>query len=297
MHKSRRIVLKAQSVTLDAISAVNNILNRPLREMFAPEEADYAEPMGILPDRRLMAYMDNPMELGILTDYLVAEGLDASPELQQIEAAIAAQERGVTLAKREFWVPTVSLFGDVTEMFSKSGEGSESPSIGALNLPEKDDTDWTAGVQASLPLYAGGGRSATLKRSREELARLRYDRDNTANRIEVRIINAVHLIRASYPGIRLSTDAADAARRNLNLVTDAYVRGIKSIIDLIDAQNQALVADQQAANAVYDFLIDLMAVQRSTGSFFLFAPEEERDAWMEKLNRYAMDAERLARQG
>ena len=177
------------------------------------------------------------------------------------------------------------------------GEGSGSSSIGTLILPEKDDTDWTAGVQATLPLYAGGGRSATLKRSREELARLRYDRDNTANRIEVRILNAVHLIRASYPGIRLSTDAADAARRNLTLVSDAYVRGIKSIIDLIDAQNQSLVADQQAANAVYDFLIDLMAVQRSTGSFFLFAPEEERDAWMERLNRYAMDAEKRARQG
>ncbi|WP_372683661.1 TolC family protein [Desulfosarcina sp.] len=294
---SRRNVLTAQSITLDAISAMNNVLNRPLREMFAPVEADYTEPMGILPDRRLMAYMDNPMELGILRDFLVTEGLDASPELQQVDAAIAAQERGITLAKREFWVPTVSLFGDVTETLSKGGEGSGSSSIGTLNLPEKDDTDWTAGVQATLPLFAGGGRSATLKRSREELARLRYDRDNTANRIEVRILNAVHLIRASYPGIRLSTDAADAARRNLILVTDAYVRGIKSIIDLIDAQNQALVADQQAANAVYDFLIDLMAVQRSTGSFFLFAPEEERDAWMERLNRYAMDAQQRARQG
>ena len=159
------------------------------------------------------------------------------------------------------------------------------------------NTIMAASLLRSLPLYAGGGRSATLKRSREELAKLRYDRDNTANRIEVRILNAVHLIRASYPGIRLSTDAADAARQNLTLVTDAYVRGIKSIIDLIDAQNQALVAEQQAANAVYDFLIDIMAVQRSTGSFFLFAPEEERDAWMDRLNRYTMDAQIRARQG
>ncbi|MBC2711641.1 MAG: TolC family protein [Desulfosarcina sp.] len=294
---SRRTVLKAQSVTLDTISTMNNILNRPLREMFAPEEADYQEPMNILPDRRLTNYMGNPMELGILRDFLVAEGLDASPELQQIEAAIAAQERSITLAKREFWVPTVSLFGDVTETFSKSGEGSGSPSIGAINLPEKDDTDWTAGVQATLPLYTGGSRSATLKRSQEELSQLRYDRGNIANRIEARILNAVHLIRASYPSIQLSTDAADSALRNLTLVTDSYVRGIKSIIDLIDAQNQALVANQQAANAVYDFLIDLMAIQRSTGSFFLFAPEEERDAWMERLNQYMMDEESLVRQG
>ena len=79
-------------MTLDTISAMNNILNRPLSEMFAPEEADYKEPMNILPDRRLTNYMDNPLELSILRDYLVREGLGASPELQQIDAAIAAQE-------------------------------------------------------------------------------------------------------------------------------------------------------------------------------------------------------------
>ena len=79
---SRRNVLKAQSITLDTISAMNNILNRPLREMFVAQEADYAEPMSILPDRRLMAYMDNPMELQMLRDFLIAEGLGASPELQ-----------------------------------------------------------------------------------------------------------------------------------------------------------------------------------------------------------------------
>lgn len=294
---SRSNVLKAQSVSLDTISAMNNILNRPMRESFTPEEADYREPMNIVPDRRLTNYMDNPMELAILQDFLVSEGLEASPELQQFEAAMAAQERSITLARREFWVPTISLFGDVTETLSEGGEGSGSTSIAGLDLPEKDDTDWTAGVQATLPLFAGGGRSATLKRAREELSQLRDERDNTANRIEARILNAVHLIRASYPGIRLSTDAANAARRNLSLVGDAYVRGIKSIIDLIDAQNQSLVADQQAANAVYDFLIDLMAVQRSAGSFFLFAPEEERDEWIHRLNQYMMDEQRIARQG
>ncbi len=294
---SRRNVLTAQSVTLDTISIVNNILNRPLREMFVAEEADYRQPMNIIPDSRLTKYMNNPMSLRILRDFLIAEGLDASPELQQIEAAIAAQERSVTLAKREFWVPTISVFGDVTETFSKDGEGSEPPAIGVINLPRKDDTDWTAGVQASLPLFTGGGRRATLTRTQEELSQLRYDRDNVANGIETRILSAIHLIRASYPSIRLSNDAADSARLNLTLVTDSYVRGIKSIIDLIDAQNQALVANQQAANAVYDFLIDLMAVQRSAGSFFLFSPEEERDAWMERLNRYMMAEEAEARQG
>ena len=280
---SRRNLLSAQSVTLDAISAMNNILNRPLREKFAPEEADFTDPLSILPDRRLIQYMDNSKELDRLRDFLVTEGLNASPVLKQIKATIAAQKRSIIQAKREFWVPTMSLFGDVTESITKSGEGSCYP----LGM---DETDWAAGIQVTLPLYTGGGRRATLNRSQEELLQLEHERDALANHVEEQILKAVHLIRASYPGIRLSNDAADAARRNLTLVTDSYTRGIKSIIDLIDAQNQALVADQQAANAVYDFLIDLMAVQRSTGSFFLFASQEELDGWMERLERTQFDS-------
>jgi outer membrane protein TolC len=249
--------------------------------MFTPEQADYTDPQSILPDWRLTNYMDNEMELNTLRDFLVVEGTLASPELHQIDATIEAQKRSITQAKREFWVPTVSLVGNVTETFSKSGAGSEYPAY-------RDDTDWSVGIQVSLPLFKGGGKKATLIQSREELLQLQHERDSTANKIEEQIFNAIHQIRASYPGIRLSNDAADAARRNLTLVTDSYSRGVKSIIDLIDAQNQVLVASQQAANALYDFLIDIMALQRSTGSFFLFAPQAERDAFMERLEWFRM---------
>ena len=63
-------------------------------------------------------------------------------------------------------------------------------------------------------------------------------------------------------------------------------QGIKSIIDLIDAQNSALVADQEAANAKFNFLIDLMTVQRSLGRFFLFEPDKDRQAFMDRLDAF-----------
>lgn len=277
--ESRRNVLSAQSMTLDAISRMNRILNRPLSESFSPAEAEFDDPLNILPDKRLTDYMNNVMTLEMLQDFLIAEGIAASPELQQISASIDAQQRSITLAKREFWVPNVSLFSDVTESFSKSGEASEFPA-------GMDDTNWSVGIQATFPLFSGGKKTATLSRSQKELEQLKLEREGLSDRIEERILNAVHLVRASYPGIRLSNDAADAARQNLTLVTDAYARGIKSIIDLIDAQNQALVANQQAANAVYDFLIDVMTIQRSVGNFFLFAPKDELDGWMTRLSQH-----------
>ncbi|MCG8616274.1 MAG: TolC family protein [Desulfobacterales bacterium] len=278
--ESRRDVLTAESAVLDAMSSLNNVLNRPLRESFGVQEGEYQDPMGILPDRKMLAYMDNPQELNALRDFLVEEGLALSPELKQLDASIAAQERSIVLAKREFWLPSVALSGDVTQSFSDGGEGVPT------SIYPDDDTNWTAGITLSLPLYSGGGKSATLRRNLEELSGLKYQKRSTANTIEQQVLSAVYLIRASYPGIRLTLHAADSARRNLTLVTDSYARGIKSIIDLIDAQSSALVADQQAANAVYNFLIDMMAVQRSLGSFFLFAPEAERSAFMDRLNQY-----------
>jgi len=105
-------------------------------------------------------------------------------------------------------------------------------------------------------------------------------------RLSQRILQSLNNTRASYPAINLSRDAVDAARRNLQLVTDSYVQGIKSIIDLLDAQNQALNAELDAANAVYNFLIDLMGVQRSLGTFVTFYPQEEGDKWLARAQEY-----------
>jgi len=100
-------------------------------------------------------------------------------------------------------------------------------------------------------------------------------------------------VRSSYPSIGLSRDAARAAQLNLELITDKYIRGTKSIIDLIDAQNQALTSDQQAVNAVYDFLIDMMAVQRSISRFLFYESKEDQDAWYDQLDKFIQEKRRV----
>jgi len=223
--------------------------------------------------------MSDPQKMGLFRDFVIQEGLTGSPELRSIQAGISARERVVESSQREFWLPTFSLEGNVTEAFSKDGEGSD-------DIPGRDDTDWDAGVYATFPLFASGRDLATYRRTREELKQLRIQRSAIGQQIEARILNSVHLIRASYPGIELSQDALNAARKNLELVTDSYARGIKSIIELLDAQNQALVASQKAANAVYDFMIDLMTVQRSIGQFILFSDEETQNVFYQKMDAF-----------
>ena len=95
--------------------------------------------------------------------------------------------------------------------------------------------------------------------------------------------------RASRSGIGLSQEAADAASKNLDLVTEAYARGAVSIIDLLDAQNAALNAAELAANSVYDFLIDLLEVERAANRIELLGSPETAAAFFKRLEKYFRD--------
>jgi outer membrane protein TolC len=285
--KRRQVVLRAESVTLDAKNQLNRILNRPLQEQFLTSAMELADPLQLLTDKRVINKIGNSRSLNIFRSFLVDEGLKVSPELRSIDNEIAAQERVNLSAKRSFWLPDFTLEGDVLQNFEKSGAGSSYPE----GVEGRDDTDWTVGVFATFPLIVGGAKSATLNRTTEELYSLRLNRQATAQRIEQSILFSINLIRASFPSIQLSRDAAVSSDKNLQLVTDSYERGIVSIIDLLDAQNQALGANLDAANAVYNFLVDLMKVQRSAGIFIFFLDENMKQVWYQKMEEYFQLAE------
>ncbi len=274
-------VLDRESISLDTMVSLNRILNHPLQELFIAEETDLNDPLLIVGDELFFQLMHNPKYFHEFRNFAIDEALTFRPELKSIDAAIAAQKRIKTAAGRAFWLPDFSIEGQVEEYFTEDGAGQRGDFQDGL-----DDTDWQIGVFARLPLYEGGRRSAALNRNREELAQLKTDRMAAANRIGQDMLTVLNRTRTSYPAISLSREAADSAGRNLTLITDSYVQGIKSIIELLDAQNQALTADQAAANAVYNFLIDLMGVQRAMGEFTLFQPEEERKAWMQRAKQY-----------
>ncbi len=277
----RQVVLHAESATLSSMQALNRILSRPLREEFIAQETDLSDPLLIGGDRLFYDLIHNPLYFYKFNDFAVSKGLAASPELKVLDSAIAAQERLITRSKRDFWVPTISIDGSVDTLFAEGGDGQRDEDLTGL-----DDTDWQIGVYARLPLFEGGRKNATRRKNQEQLLQLQTEKRATEERIQQLILQALNNTRASYPSINLSRDAVDAARRNLVLVTDSYVQGIKDIISLLDAQNQALSAELDAANAVYNFLIDLMGVQRSIGTFITFESPENGAAWIQEVQTY-----------
>ncbi len=277
----RQQVLQKESGTLDAMEALNRILDRPLQELFVAEETDLNDPLLMISDQLFFKLMNNPKYFREFRNFSLQEAILNRPEIKAFDAAIAAQKRLKVSSKRSFWLPEFTVEGSVDQYFTDGGNGQRADS-----RTELDDTDWQIGVFARLPLYEGGRKGGTLGRINEDLARLRINQQAYTNRVAQDMLSALNNTRASYPAISLSREAADAAGRNLTLISDSYIEGIKSIIELLDAQNQALTSDQAAANAVYNFLIDLMGAQRALGEFVTFLPEAERKEWLRRAEEF-----------
>jgi outer membrane protein len=286
----RRRVIDAFAQTRQAEIALNRVLHSPLEAAFRTEEPMLDDPQLLSSFARIFPYVDNPRFFEIFRDYMVQEGLETAPELRLSDAQIRAQERQLTADRRAFWLPSFALRANVAT-FDRSGTGSDPSTIDlgggqTITLSQDNDWSWEVGASASLPLFTGFGRVARENRSREELAQLRLEREATAERIATRIRTSLYQSGASFANIDLAREAARAAVRNYDLVLDGYREGVVSILDVLDAQTEALNASLDAANSVYLYLIDLMNVQRSVGQFDFFLSEAGRREWFSKLDAF-----------
>ncbi len=282
---NRQAVINANTVRNLVEIELNRLLDRPLEERFATAEADLDDPQLLTSEERLVPYIDDLRSFRVFRSFMAQEAVDASPEVKALDALAAAQRRALQSADRSFYLPGLALQSSVEGILSTGGAGSDFQ--GGL---ASGDVRWTIGVGIRYPLLTGASRFYVKAQAAEELASIETERQSVAQRVEGRARAALHTMGAARANLDLSRDAAEAARNNFEVVRDSYSRGVASIIDLLDAQNTALVAELRAANAVYNFLTELMRVERAAGRFDFFTSAEERDAFFQRLEAYFQQA-------
>lgn len=288
----RQAVIAAQQDVLIAEIALNRVLNQPLEEPVILEDVSLEDPPLLTSDQRFVLAVENPQRFELFRQFMAIEGLSASPELRQLDAAIGAQRRLLRSTTNTFWSPTIALQASLTNLMAEGGAGAgdfqipDVPSGSFPAFPQNNDLSWSLGVRIALPVFEGGSRFAERAQASDDLSRLQIERDAVAERVQQRILTTLQRVGSSYPSIDLFADAAGAAQRNLDVVTDAYSRGVTTVIDLLDAQNAALVAALRTANAVYDFLIDMMEMERAIGRFNFFMTDEARESFYQRLEQF-----------
>jgi outer membrane protein TolC len=284
---NRSSMLKAEAQTNLARLELNKILHRPLETAYQYEELDSTSTVlqrsTFIADR----YVSNPRLFQIFRDFMVVLTLENAQELKAIDAAIAAQDRALSSIRNSFWAPTIALQGQYSSIFEKDGAGSSGGfSFPGVSIPTADDDNWSVALNLSLPLFSGGERFVAGKQANEELNRLNVERQALVERLEQRTRAAVYQAGASFSTIEETKNAEQAAIQTLNIVEESYSQGAVNILDLLDAQNNALISELLAADAIYTFINDLMNVQRAGGMSYLSSDDESYQTYINRLNDY-----------
>ena len=276
--RAQILVLDARAAVEQSWDALNRLLHRPQGRPIALHPASVNDAF-VFTEKEFNTLITNPAEYERFTRYLIDSGLRQAPELLQLDSQIDAKRREQVSRQRAYWLPEFSLQGTYGNNLGQSGSGTGM--IAGENL-----SDWNVGIQATLPLFSGGLRKANLSRANLELMQLEALRSSIAEQIEQDIRTQMHFAQADYARISLTREAAEASLKNFDLVSDAYVRGTVSYIELLDAQDTSLTASAASSDSLYNFLITIMAVQRAVGQFeFLLAPDE-RNAVANEIRRF-----------
>ena len=283
---ARQSLIAAEAQVRVAGLELSRLLNLPLDRAIAHRPVGLGEPRLLTMDSTVLSVFDDPIRFAALKRFLVAEAITTSPELARLEATIGAQHRQRTAASRGFWLPSLSLEGGVSNELSRGGAGSSGssfPTGTGTSAPSQGDLTWQVRVQASLPVFTGLRTSASRAQAGIELERLGITREGVRQSVDQRVRVALESAAASYAAIGLTRDAAEAADRNYALVTDAYASGAASITTLLDAQSAARTSAESAANAIHDFLLDLLRVERAVGRFGALQPTGVREDFQQRL--------------
>lgn len=269
LARAKIAVVNARAAMDQSWETLNRILHQPLGQPLALKEANFDEPF-VVPFADFDKMIQSPADHERVSRFFIDRAQRQAPELEQLDALIVAKRRELLSQKRARWLPDFSIGGRYTDNFEQSGLGA-GPQAG------QEMNDWSVGIQATLPLFSGGLKNANVSRANFELRQLEALRAATAERVEETIRNRLHATQAAFAQIALSETAAEASRKNFELVSDAYARGTVSIIQLLDAQESTLNASAAAAESSYNFLVIVQSLQRATGGFdYLLTPEDRR---------------------
>ncbi|MEM7260494.1 MAG: TolC family protein [Planctomycetota bacterium] len=206
---------------------------------------------------------------------------ERSPEIAGFERFLAAQGVLLTERRRRNFFPVVSLSAQADRVY-EDGPG--------LNF--EGQNEWAVGVGFSVPIFDGGRRKAEVRQIVSTQNELTAQRDNAIYLVEQRALAAGLGISASHPAMRLSRRSQRAAQQNFDAVQFKYSRGQASIVDLLDAQRQLLDQQRTAAVSVYQYLRDVVALQRSIAWFEFEQDEADREAWVSELREFMEAADR-----
>lgn len=283
MAQNTQQMIEAINQLEQSYFALNQALNNPINTKIDVEEAELST--GVFKSynyKKLAVFLDDPQLRNSFVNFLVSQALVNAPELKALDYNLKATERSERLFGIGRFLPTVALQGLYNYQFSRSGEGVNFPA----GFPVVPEGYYTVGLNVSLPIFNQNKQNINKQIAAIQKDQLSVTKDNIMLSIEKNVNDAVLNMINEISNIELSKVFEQTAKEALDLTQTAYASGAVNIVQLLDAQNNYLQAQQASANANYNYLLNAMQLERFLGKFFLFQSNEQQDDFFNKFLEY-----------
>jgi len=240
--------------------ALNQTLNLPLESKFKYSPMTLENEVFLTSNEGFLDILENPVKLREFTKFFISSYERNIPEIKSIDFLIEGKEREYKTAARRRYTPSMALEAQAAwDMADPWGENDEGKG--------KEDY-WQLGVGFELPLYQGGDITYEKNQISSELKALVSNKDAIVEDFGRSIATKITDLSVGYETIQNAQKSTIASEKNLELVRDNYAKGTVSITNILDAQTDAVNSKEQEVIATYRFLITLLDLERTIGSYY-----------------------------
>ena len=175
-------------------------------------------------------------------------------------------------AARSAHAPTIKLYGAYTdtEMYQ--------PSISRDSTLPSEGTAW--GIQATMPLLAGGSLYGQSKKAAQEYAASEYNAEAQRRFAKQSIRSLYRQVQTDVLNIKARKQSITSAQSALEATETGYRVGTRNIVEVLNAQGNLYSAQRDYYNARYDYIINLMNLKFYAGTL--------NDADIQALNTWLL---------
>lgn len=273
-------LVEALSQLKKAYNALNKQLNNPIDMEISVKDAEIND--GVFEDydyKVINNFLDDPTLRTPFLNFLYEEALRNTPDLKALAYNLEATERSIKLYGLGRIAPKLSLRGQYNYEFSRSGYGTEYP-IGFTQPPQGY---YNVGLHLSIPIVDQNLKNINKQTATIQKDQLTINLEDTKLNLEKSLNDAVLNLMDQISNIELSDLSQRTAKESLELTQTSYESGAVNIVQLLDAQNNYLNAEQNKINAIYNYLLGTITIQRLIGDFHLLNSDAENLAFIQRF--------------
>jgi len=229
----------------------------------------------------LTEILDDPSQARPFVEYLINKAKNNAPELKAIAYTINATNRDIKRNSARRYFPTISLQTQYNRNFDRSGAGASAPP-GTTLL----DDGHNVSLNFKIPLFNQNKFNINRQTALLQKQQLEVDKQNIELALAANVSSGVLDLTNQVSNIKLSKISEQSAQETLDLTQLSYQAGAVNIVQLIDAQNNYFQAQLSQTNAIYNFIISSLQLERFMGYYFLLNSAEKNKQFRQDFSNY-----------